>query len=266
MSEPENFLSRWSRRKLEAEPDKDAPRADDAAQLREPNPSASPRESGEPEPHGNTEPHHETPESAALDSRLRGNERSAGVDDNKEPPLDVSTQPSLESITAETDIRAFLQKGVPAQLTRAALRRAWVADPNIRNFREIAENQWDFATGSDLPGFGSLDADADEIRRMVAEVFGEGPKPEPDAKLARADDHDSLQTAHSAASDSAQATGRQDDNPAVQEQPTQEELPEVAEATIVQRDKVNVAMQQSNPESEYRPLPARRAHGRALPE
>ena len=51
------------------------------------------------------------------------------------------------TITAETDIRAFLQKGVPAQLTRAALRRAWVADPNIRNFREIAENQWDFATG-----------------------------------------------------------------------------------------------------------------------
>ena len=65
---------------------------------------------------------------------------------------------------------------MPADLTRAALRRAWSADPAIRDFIEIAENQYDFATGSDLPGFGPLDASADEIRKMVADVFGDGPK------------------------------------------------------------------------------------------
>ena len=37
------------------------------------------------------------------------------------------------SITAATDIRAFLAPGVPAELTRAALRRAWTADPAIRD-------------------------------------------------------------------------------------------------------------------------------------
>ena len=93
-----------------------------------------------------------------------------------EPAFDITKLPSLESITSETDIRLFLQKGVPADLTRAALRRAWTADPAIRDFIEIAENQYDFATGSDLPGFGALDASADDIRQMVANVFGDGPE------------------------------------------------------------------------------------------
>ena len=33
---------------------------------------------------------------------------------------------------APSDIRAYLAPGVPAELTRAALRRAWLADPTIR--------------------------------------------------------------------------------------------------------------------------------------
>ena len=39
-----------------------------------------------------------------------------------EPEFDVTTLPPLESINALTDITAFLQKGVPAELARAALR------------------------------------------------------------------------------------------------------------------------------------------------
>jgi hypothetical protein len=52
--------------------------------------------------------------------------------------------PPLESIAAESDIRCFLAPGVPAELTRAALRHAWVADPAIRDFVGLSENAWDF--------------------------------------------------------------------------------------------------------------------------
>jgi hypothetical protein len=73
-------------------------------------------------------------------------------------PFDPASLPSLEQIVADTDIGAFLQSGVPAELVRAALRRAWVSDPAIRDFVGIAENQWDFNDPDAIPGFGVLQA------------------------------------------------------------------------------------------------------------
>lgn len=73
-------------------------------------------------------------------------------------PFDLASLPSLESIAAGTDIGAFLQSGVPAELARAALRRAWASDPAIRDFIGIAENQWDFNDSDAIPGFGPLQA------------------------------------------------------------------------------------------------------------
>ena len=80
--------------------------------------------------------------------------------------------PSIESIGATTDIRAFLAPGVPAQLTRAALRRAWVADPNIRDFVGLAETAWDFNAPDAVPGFGPL-LPAETTQRMLAELAGQ---------------------------------------------------------------------------------------------
>src|SRR5713226_7987197 len=60
------------------------------------------------------------------------------------PGTDPATLPPLHSITAGTDIRSFLGSNVPLALTKAALRRAWVTDPAIRDFVGIAESQWDF--------------------------------------------------------------------------------------------------------------------------
>lgn len=62
----------------------------------------------------------------------------------REAPFDPVSLPSIELIVADTDIVAFLRAGVPAELTRAALRRAWSSDPAICDFIGIAENQWDF--------------------------------------------------------------------------------------------------------------------------
>src|SRR6266851_5361008 len=87
-----------------------------------------------------------------------------------EAPLPISLPP-LDSIESASDITGFLAPNVPLELTRAALRRAWTADPAIRDFIGLSENAWDFNAPGGVPGFGSLDAE--EIRRLVAGVLRE---------------------------------------------------------------------------------------------
>jgi hypothetical protein len=74
--------------------------------------------------------------------------------------------PAIDSITATTDIRAFLKPGVPDGLKHAALRQAWATDPAIRDFVGIAENQWDFNKPQNIPGFGLLNP-SQNIQRLV---------------------------------------------------------------------------------------------------
>jgi hypothetical protein len=88
----------------------------------------------------------------------------------KEEEFDVSTLPPIESITAGTDIRAFLAKGVPAALTQAALRKMWSADPAIRDYVGLSEYSWDFNSPGQY-GFGELDPSIN-IQEMVAEAYG----------------------------------------------------------------------------------------------
>lgn len=90
----------------------------------------------------------------------------------KEPEFDVSTLPSIDSIVAGTDIRAFLSKGVPAALTQAALRKAWSADPAIRDYIGLSENSWDFNALDGQHGFAPLSSNTD-IKGMLSEIFGE---------------------------------------------------------------------------------------------
>ncbi len=85
--------------------------------------------------------------------------------------LDIAKLPPIESITAASDIRAFLAPGVPAELTRAALRRAWAADPTIRDFVGLSENAWDFNAPDSIPGFGPLEM-TEELRRRIVQVVG----------------------------------------------------------------------------------------------
>ena len=105
---------------------------------------------------------------ADLTDIMRAGEPSAG-DVEPDSPFDLASLPSIESITAHTDIAAFLNNGVPAELTRLALRRAWATDPTIRDFVGIAENQWDFNDPSAIPGFGPLDP-TDNVADLLARV------------------------------------------------------------------------------------------------
>lgn len=137
MSDGENFLARWSRRKREAAQESEQESEQDSKQ----------------EFQQTTEPAASAPEQGG------------------EPAFDITSLPPLDSITAETDIRAFLAPGVPTELTRAALRRAWAADPNIRDFVGLSENAWDFNNPNAITGFGPLKM-TDELRRQIARMVG----------------------------------------------------------------------------------------------
>jgi Protein of unknown function (DUF3306) len=91
---------------------------------------------------------------------------------------DPAALPSFDAIGAQTDFRAFLQPGVPSELKLAALRRAWSADPAIRDFKGMAENDWDFTALNSIPGFGEPVPGADATK-MVAQLLGEARRVEP---------------------------------------------------------------------------------------
>jgi len=137
MTAPENSLSRWSRLKREA-----VSKGQAGADLDD-----TPARSAGP---ANTQP-------------------EAGLDDGFVDPEDL---PPIDAITVDTDIRAFLKSRVPAELTRAALRRAWISDPTIRDFIGIAENQWDFNDPTAIPGFGPLQG-TDDISALLEQAFGQ---------------------------------------------------------------------------------------------
>jgi hypothetical protein len=91
-------------------------------------------------------------------------------------PFDPASLPSIDAITIDTDIRAFLQSRVPADLTRAALRRAWASDPAIRDFIGIAESQWDFNDPNAIYGFGPL-REIDSGPAVLAKAIGTSENP-----------------------------------------------------------------------------------------
>lgn len=98
--------------------------------------------------------------------------------DAREPaePFDLSLLPRIEDLTDASDIKAFLQKGVPDALRNAALRRAWALDPMVRDYvGDALDYAWDWNVAGGVPGSGELQAGTD-IARMVQQVFGDAPE------------------------------------------------------------------------------------------
>ena len=112
------------------------------------------------------------PEHAARDPRP--NQEAPGIE------IAAEDLPKLEDMTAESDISAFLQKGVPKALKAAALRRAWSLDPAIRDYVGPSEYAWDFNNPSSIPGFGG-GTTAGEIGRALKSLtdIAKAPEPEP---------------------------------------------------------------------------------------
>lgn len=136
----EEFLKRWSRRKQEAKAlDKAVDKVVEQA----------------------------VPPPATNDATVTSSPQAV-----PESGIDLSKLPPIDSITAATDVTEFLRKGIPAELCRAALRRAWAADPTIRDFVGLAENAWDFTDPNAMPGFGALQGTPEQIGAMVERVIG----------------------------------------------------------------------------------------------
>ena len=151
VTEPENFLERWSKRKIT---ERDRSTADQTT----------------------------TDKKTADDRASRDDQASAIVpprSDATAPPssdetFDLTQLPSIDSIGANTDVTAFLRPGVPSELTRAALRRAWSSDPAIRDFVGLVENGWDFNDPSAMPGFGPISPE--EVARLTAQIISALPE------------------------------------------------------------------------------------------
>lgn len=144
MSAAENFVSRWARLKRES----------DSERKSEPDTERPQREAV-------------VAPGAGAASGSAQHENDAAMDE----PFDPASLPPIETITIDTDIRAFLRSRVPAELTRAALRQAWASDPAIRDFIGIAENQWDFNDPNAIIGFGPLQA-ADNAPALLQQALG----------------------------------------------------------------------------------------------
>ena len=140
-----DFLSRWSRRKVEARRSERAP--------------ARPPEEAAP-------PEAPAAEAVPAEAELTSEE--------------LAQLPKIEELTAETDISVFLRAGVPEPLRNAALRKMWTLDPAIRDFEGHARDYaYDWNLPGGVPGAGPLGPN-DDVAALARRVFGES-EPEPAA-------------------------------------------------------------------------------------
>jgi hypothetical protein len=235
MSDPEPFVARWSRLKGETvKKQKEA----DAAQ------------SG-PQPGAGTP--------AAAEQGAEGTLPNA--DKASEPAFDPTSLPPIESITASSDIRAFLQSGVPADLTKAALRRVWTTDPAIREFIGIAENQWDFTDPTAMAGFGPLEA-TNDVGELVNQAMGKlGRISEPSVETAGPPVPDAPLASSSMCTPTANQTPQL---PAMPER--NDDYSQASNSVEEHNRKGPVALHNPDTRAEDGIVPNRRAHGRALPQ
>ena len=210
MSDDKTFLARWSRRKREAALD-----------------------TGE-------QPKPENASGGAASSAS-----AASLSPGEAQPLfDPASLPPIESIVAGSDISAFLAAGVPADLTRAALRRVWSSDHMIRDFVGLSENSWDFNAPGAMAGFGPIDKD--EVARLVMRLLGE-----PDATAVAAHSPTTPSQTDNHASESGQARGIQaipgsaGPVPAPDQQPQQLDTTSAANDVTQRREAVPASQHES---------------------
>jgi hypothetical protein len=247
VSDSEKFLSRWSRRKREA--------VEDREDTTLPSPQAAPDARAGPDdgPPG---------EAPAV---------PAGVSARPELPFDITRLPPLESITAATDIRAFLAPGVPADLTRAALRRAWTTDPKIRDFVGLADYDWDYHAPGSMAGFGPLEM-TDELRRLVARIVGGDATEQATAsdnpnRTAEAGTQTPIESNPTAASTAGPPTAdREGDRGISQDEPVDHNRDACSHNNLPQRHQDYIAPQQNVEKPEDLQTSVKRPHGRALPK
>lgn len=108
---------------------------------------------------------------AAPQGELSPKQAAQKAAEEEAEPFDLASLPSLDDITASTDVTAFLRREVPDFLRNAALKRAWAADPGIRDYVNPAmEYAFDWNVIGGVPGSGELEAGYDAASQ-VAQMF-----------------------------------------------------------------------------------------------
>ncbi len=156
----DDALSRWSRRKADARRSAGkAGRRGRAAPQAAPDPDPLPAAGGASIETSRQDP--AMPPAGGRGSDERANaphDASRGVHGDApghdpDRPLDEAEAramaedlglPPLEDLTAASDYRGFLEKGVPAALSRAALRTLWASDPVLANLDRLNEYDEDY--------------------------------------------------------------------------------------------------------------------------
>ena len=149
-----------------------------------------------------------------------------------EDEFDLTSLPPIESLTIESDFKAFLHRKVPLELRSAALRRAWSLDPAIRDFIGPADYAWDFNAPDGVPGF-ALELGGDAMKLLSHALGLDAPVPKPAAEP-------------------------QDEAPAMAEAPAPEAPPAASSFSIAEA----APEAEASPEA---PMERLRRHGSALP-
>ena len=149
-----------------------------------------------------------------------------------EDEFDLTSLPPIESLTIESDFKAFLHRKVPLELRSAALRRAWSLDPAIRDFIGPADYAWDFNAPDGVPGF-ALELGGDAMKLLSHALGLDAPVPKPAAEP-------------------------QDEAPAMAEAPALEAPPAASSFSIAEA----APEAEASPEA---PMERLRRHGSALP-
>lgn len=222
MSGSDTFLGRWSRLK----------RSETAV---------------EPE----TERHSGSDEAAAEPGRTPAAPPAAEDVAEDAPEIASEDLPRIEDMTPESDVSAFLKKGVPKTLKAAALRRAWALDPAIRDYVGPQEYAWDFNDPASMHGFGG-GSSMEELGRAVRSLRGSdkaadaaAPGPSPS----------STDLAPAPPGPTADATADSGGEPVPESIATTAEVPDTSPQDEAPKPRV---------EAEQKPGPGRR-HGGAIP-
>lgn len=170
------------------------------------------------------------PEEAPPPAPLEAKPEALPVEPEDE--FDLTSLPPIESLTIESDFKAFLHRKVPLELRSAALRRAWSLDPAIRDFIGPADYAWDFNAPDGVPGF-ALELGGDAMKLLSHALGLDAPVPKPAAEP-------------------------QDEAPAIAEAPALEAPPAVSSFSIAEA----APDPESPPEA---PMERPRRHGSALP-
>ena len=240
----EPFLSRWSRRKRAVERGDAAP-ADGVA---------------------------DAASADARDGAVQTGERSGakGGAGGGEQELDLSTLPKVDDLDQHSDIKAFLDARVPAALRNAALGRMWTLDPTIRDFIEVAENQWNWNVPGGAPFYEPLEGGA-EMAEEILSGMGSAVKAVAEADLP-GDGASTLVDGEGTARAAASVVDRSEERPvadvAVHEKPAtiavRHDTSMPVSVRHSQGQPTDVAMQQIQTAGVADEAPRRR-HGGALP-